>query len=273
VPTLPPAPPARSEPEPHRYRQVAESFGADPERYDRARPRYPGALVDRIVAASPGPEVVDVGCGTGIAARQFRAAGCQVLGVEVDGRMAEVARRDGFEVEVAAFEDWDPAGRRFDAVIAGQAWHWVDPVAGAAGAAQALRPAGRLAAFWNVFQPPPGLAEAFAGVYQRVTPGLPFTPWARPALDVYAGIFTKASDGIRQAGGFGDPEQWRFGWEQSCTRDEWLDQVPTHGGHSQLPPGKQQAILAGLGAAVDAAGGSFTMRYTTVAVTAVRAAS
>jgi hypothetical protein len=59
--------------EPHRHRQVAESFGADPGRYDRARPGYPAALVERIVAASRG---------TGIAARQFQAAGCRVLGVD-----------------------------------------------------------------------------------------------------------------------------------------------------------------------------------------------
>ena len=44
--------------EPHRHRQVAESFGVDPERYDRTRPRYPDGLVDRIVAASPGPAVL-----------------------------------------------------------------------------------------------------------------------------------------------------------------------------------------------------------------------
>lgn len=76
-------------PEPHQYRQMAESFGIDPGRYDRTRPRYPDALVARIVAASPGPDVLDVGCGTGIAARQFQAAGCRVLGVEPDQR-AEV---------------------------------------------------------------------------------------------------------------------------------------------------------------------------------------
>ncbi|MFZ0170204.1 MAG: class I SAM-dependent methyltransferase, partial [Acidimicrobiales bacterium] len=87
-------------------------------------------MVDRIVAASHGPDVLDVGIGTGIAARQFQAAGCRVLGIEVDARMAEVARRCGLEVEVAAFEAWDPAGRAFDAVISGQTWHWVDPVAG-----------------------------------------------------------------------------------------------------------------------------------------------
>src|SRR6516165_6334275 len=116
--------------EPHQHRQVAESFGSDAERYDRARPGYPGALVERIVAASPGRDVLDVGCGTGICARLFQAAGCRVLGVDPDPRMAELARQGGTEAEVAKFEDWDPAGRTFDAVIAGQAWHWVDPDAG-----------------------------------------------------------------------------------------------------------------------------------------------
>ena len=267
MPTVPPERAPLAESEPHQARQVAESFGSDAERYDRTRPRYPDALVDRVVAASPGPDVLDVGCGTGIAARQFRAAGCRVLGVEPDARMADLARRNGLEVEVAAFEAWECAGREFNAVIAGQAWHWVDPVAGAVKAAQALKRGGRLAVFWNVFQPPPDVGEAFAAVQRRVMPG---NFWTRPILDVYLVMFTKAADGIRQAGAFGDPEQWRFDWDRPYTRDEWLEQVPTFGGHSQLPPAKQQEIMAGIGAALDAVGGSFTMHYTTVAVTAAR---
>ena len=249
---------------------MAESFGSDAERYDRARPRYPDAMVERIVALSPGPDVLDVGIGTGIAARQFQAAGCRVLGVEVDGRMAEMARRNGLEVEVAAFEAWDPAGRAFDAVISGQAWHWVDPVAGAAKAAQALRPGGRLAVFWNAGQPPPDVTEAFAAVYRRVMPDLPFNPWAMPASDAYAVLCAKAADGIREAGAFGHPEQWRFGWQRPYTRAEWLDQLPTIGSHAQLPPAQLDELLAGTGGAIDAMGGSFTMRYTTVVVTAAR---
>src|SRR5664279_5429531 len=134
-------------PEPHRHRGVAESFGVDAARYDRTRPPYPDALVERILAASPGNDVLDVGAGTGIEARQFQAAGCTVLGVEPDERMAAFARGRGVEVEVATFEAWDPAGRDFDAVIAGTAWHWVDPVAGAVKAARVLRPGGRLAPF------------------------------------------------------------------------------------------------------------------------------
>ena len=64
-------------------------------------------------------------------------------------------------------------GRTFDAVIAAQAWHWVDPVAGAAKAAAVLRPGGRLAVFWNAFQPPAELRAAFGAVYQRALPDSP----------------------------------------------------------------------------------------------------
>jgi SAM-dependent methyltransferase len=256
---------------------MAESFGVDAERYDRTRLRSPDAMVDRIVTASPGNDVLDVGCGTGIEARQFQAAGCTVLGVEPDTRMADFARRSGVEVEVATFEAWDAAGRTFDAVIAGTAWHWVAPVAGAAKAAQVLRPGGQLAAFWHVFEPPPEVAEAFAAVYRRVMPDSPFTAPpssdaqpTRSALDGYQALLTKAADGIREVDGFSDPEQWRFDWQQPYTRDEWLDQVPTHGALTQLPPDKLAEVLEGVGTAVDAIGGSFTMPYTTVVVTAAR---
>jgi SAM-dependent methyltransferase len=227
-------------------------------------------MVDRIVASSPGTSVLDVGCGTGIAARQFLAAGCSVLGIDVDQRMAEMARRSGIKVEVAAFEAWDPGGRLFDVVASGQAWHWVDPVAGAASAAGALRSGGRLAVFWNVFQPPPDMGEAFSAVYRRVLPDSLFSRGFDAIVEGYATFSTKAADGVRAVGAFGDPEEWRFDWERSYSRDEWLYQLPTFGGHSQFPSTELDELLAGIGAVIDAVGGSFTMQYTAVVVTAVR---
>jgi SAM-dependent methyltransferase len=255
----------------HEARAVAESFGSHPERYDRTRPRYPEAMVERIVAASPGRELLDVGCGTGIAARQFKAAGCRVLGVEVDGRMAEFAQRTRLDVEVSKFEDWDAAGRTFDAVIAAQAWHWVDQVAGAAKAASVLRPRGRLAVFWNAQQPPAEVAEAFAEVYRRVLPDTPFSKGAAGGLEAYSAFLTKAADGMHRVGAFSDAEKWNLDWERSYSREEWLDQLPTFGGHSLFPPATLEEVLAGIGAAIDAVGGGFTMRYATVVMTAVRA--
>lgn len=66
-----------------------------------------------------------------------------------------------------------------------------------------------------------------------MVPDSPFnvqpTRQARDRLNQHQVLFTKAVDGIREVGGFSDPEQWRFDWERSYTRDEWLDQMPTLG--------------------------------------------
>ncbi|GCD92412.1 methyltransferase type 11 [Embleya hyalina] len=243
----------------------------DAERYDRTRPRYPQALVDRIVAAAPGPDVLDVGCGTGIVGRRFRAAGCTVLGVDPDARMADWARGRGLDVEVATFEGWDPAGRTFDALVCGQAWHWVDPVAGAAKAARVLRPGGRLALFWNAARPEPELAASFAEIHRRLLPDSPAALQTPADIDrAYSTMCAHAADGLRTAGGFAEPEQWRLDWRHTYTRDEWLDQVPTIGVYTRLAPDVSAELLAALGAAIDAAGGDVPVAYDTLTLTTTR---
>jgi hypothetical protein len=54
------------------------------------------------------------------------------------------------------------------------------------------------------------------------------------------------------------------------TRDAYLDVVPTQGGHNLLEPQQLADVLAGVGAAIDAAGGTFTVRYATLAFVATR---
>jgi SAM-dependent methyltransferase len=253
-------------PEVHQQRETAESFGADASRYDRARPSYPAALVSRIVAAAPGPDVLDVGTGTGIAARLFRDAGCRVLGVDVDERMASAARDSGIDCEVAKFEQWDPAGRSFDALIAGQTWHWIDPAAGAIKAASVLRPGGRLALFWNAFEPPPPLRRAFGEVQARILPQAP-NAWAFEGsiADGYARMVAAAADGLDATGSFGTVEEWRLEWDFGYSTETWLDVLPTFGGlGSRVPPGLLRTLLDGYAEVIDAAGGSFVMHYTTV---------
>jgi hypothetical protein len=90
---------------------------------------------------------------------------------------------------------------------------------------------------------------------------------------MYQAGYAKFADKIRETEQFNDPEQWRFDWEQSYTRDQWLALLPTTGGLTQLPPDKTADILNAVGTAIDTLGERFTMQYTTLATTAVRTGS
>jgi len=244
-------------------RSRAESFGSVADLYDRARPSYPPALIDALLADG-GRTVLDVGCGTGIAAALFAARGCEVTGVEVDARMAEIARGKGLEVEVSTFERWDDRGRRFDVVSSGQAWHWIDPRAGAAHAADVLKPGGRIGAFWNFGDPPPDVRERLAPVYDRLAPELVnysvVLDSARRAerLDVTVA-------GIKGSRRFGPVEVRHFPWVRTYDAREWADLLATHSDHQALAPARRKQLLDEVTKAI---GGVFEMPYETALVTA-----
>ncbi|ATE56361.1 class I SAM-dependent methyltransferase [Actinosynnema pretiosum] len=273
---------------PHDAREIAESFGVDADRYDRTRPSYPSGVVEAVLAAlsggsgvgggagvgdAPGVvEVVDVGCGTGIVARQFRDAGCRVLGVEPDPRMAEFTREGGIPVEVARFEEWEAAGRRFDAVVCGQAWHWIDPDAGAARAAGVLRPGGVLAIFWNAARVVGEVGERFDQVYRGLLPGAPGKGAGTFGGD-YSPLGDRAVAGVKTTAAFEEPIRLRFPWERVYQRDEWLDLLPTTGLFTRMPRELLARVLDEVGATIDSVGGELTVSYTCETVIARRGAA
>lgn len=203
----------------HEQRNRAESFGAVAEQYDRARPSYPSALIDELLADGA-RSVLDVGCGTGIASVLFKERGLSVLGIEVDARMADVARAKGIDVEVGKFEDWERAGRSFELLSAGQSWHWVDPLLGAERAAEALLPKGRIGLFWNFGGPSAELQERFDRVYAELGPKRDI-----PLERSTHGEATLA--GLRDSGAFGEPEVSSFPWSTRYDTASWLDQAAT----------------------------------------------
>jgi SAM-dependent methyltransferase len=247
-------------------RSRAESFGAVAELYDRVRPSYPPALVDALLADGP-RRALDIGCGTGIAAALLAARGCAVLGVEVDERMATVARTRCVEVEVAPFERWDARGRQFDLAIAGQAWHWIDPLAGAQKTATLLAPGGRLGLFWNFGAPPRDLAELFAPIYARLAPGV-------ESYSVLLGGQDARTDtavaGIAASGCFDAADVSAFAWTRTHDTAQWLALLQTHSDHQALAPARLQQLLQAVGEAIESVGGSFEMPYEAILVNAVR---
>ncbi|MCW2524400.1 MAG: hypothetical protein JWO63_2735 [Frankiales bacterium] len=241
----------------------AESFGASALDYDRIRPSYPSALIDELMSTAPG-QVLDVGCGTGKAARLLIERGAEVLGVEVDDRMAEVARGHGVPVETAAFETWDAQGRQFDLLIAAQAWHWVDPVAGPVKAAQVLRRPGRLALFWSFNQFEPATIAAFDAAYAG----------SRIAADSVVrrgGQLTLVDHrrALADSGLFGSIEQRHYEWRLTYSRQQWLDLIATHSDHLTLPPAELGPLLERVGQAIDGLGGEVQARYRTELLSAI----
>jgi SAM-dependent methyltransferase len=249
-------------------------FDQQADAYDRFRPTYPDVVIDELLGPVPaGLDVLDVGCGTGIASRQMAQRGAMVLGVELAPRMAEIARGHGVNVEIAAFEAWDAAGRTFDRVTSAQAWHWLDLPIATAKAASVLRPSGKLCLIWNAGSQPDDLADALEEVYARIVPPgghRLFRGYAASrSSDVRTGLDSEIG-AISAAPDFGAPTVKWFPWTQAYQRDEWLDQLVSRGDHAAFEPPVRDRLFEAIGAAIDDHGGSFVMNFETVLITATR---
>jgi SAM-dependent methyltransferase len=242
-------------------------FGEVAELYDRARPGYPDALVDDVVAVVgvPGP-ALEIGAGTGKATAQFAARGMTVHAIEPNEDMAALARRNcaaypGVTVEVVGFEDWTMQAHAFALVFAAQAWHWVRADMRAVRAADALVPTGHLALFWNIARPfDEPLQSAVDDAYRRFAPELDdLGPPARampvredPRVDLDA------------SGRFDTAEIRRYPNVGTYSTAEYLDLLNTHSDHRLLPPAQRAELLEALRSALDANGGRCERRYETV---------
>ncbi len=246
----------------HRERERALSFGSVAEMYDAARPSYPRELIDDLMALQP-LRVLDVGCGTGRAARLLQQRGCTVTGVEPDRRMAGVARKHGVHVEESSFEEWDPGGRSFDLLVSGQAWHWVDPAAGPRKAADVLRPGGHIALFWNLGAHDDSARDRLIPVYERLAPAIAATTTAlacRERSDLVS--LQQLSAEPRLA----DFELRTYAWDMTYSRDDWLAFLATHSDHVRLAAAERAALLQAVGDTIDALGGSLCFHYQTVLI-------
>jgi SAM-dependent methyltransferase len=251
----------------HEDRRRASSFGDDPERYDRVRPHYPSELIDALTVDRP-HTVLDVGCGTGIVSRLFIARGCEVVGLEPDPRMAEVAGRTGVNVEAGTIEEWEPAGRRFDLLTAGQAWHWVHPDRGAVKAAEVLRPGGRIGLFWNQANPDPSVRPALEAAYARHAPEIGQGSVVMGRRD--ASLYRSVAEALRRNGEFDAVAVEMFGHDITYSSAEWVELASSHSDHHTLPPDQLAGPLSDIRTEVDRTGGRLPVHYEVALVTGTR---
>jgi len=135
---------------------VTAVFGAVADCYASARPDYPpqlyATLTDLAGRDLDAARVVDVGAGTGIAARQMRDLGAQVVAVEPSAGM--LAKLAGTSPGVGVVRgDGNALPLRDDCadfITYAQAWHWTDPHRAVPEYRRVLGRGGSFAAWWNL---------------------------------------------------------------------------------------------------------------------------
>lgn len=217
--------------------RLGRSFDSASAFYQRARPDYPVALIERILEVTelaPDGRVLEVGCATGKATRPFAQRGLEITCIEPGPALAAAARRNlvGFgavKVEQIRFEDWAAGPEPFDLVIAAASWAWVDPDVRYRKAAEVLRPGGYLA-IWAAgpvipYDGDPFLAE-IQEVYEEIGEGRP--PNARVPRP---GELSEQCAEIEASGLFDVVDVRQFDWETTYDADRYIELLNTFSGH------------------------------------------
>jgi SAM-dependent methyltransferase len=130
-----------------------QRFSDRVEDYVRYRPDYPADILSAL-HVSPDWAVADIGSGTGISTELFLRAGCQVYAVEPNEEMRAKAEEllshyPGFVSIAGTAEAAGLPAASFDLIIAGQAFHWFDPVQTREEMVRISRPGAVVALIWN----------------------------------------------------------------------------------------------------------------------------
>ncbi len=115
-------------------------FGPSAADYALHRQGFPPSFFERVRLSG---RVLDLGSGTGSLATGFAAQGAQVVALDRSHAMLAAAPQIAWRV-VARAERCPFASNTFDAIVAGQCWHWFDGPAVARECHRLLVPGGRL---------------------------------------------------------------------------------------------------------------------------------
>ena len=220
--------------------EMSLSFGAAAGAYESGRPDYPREAVDWMLAPVRAHDralrVADVGAGTGKLTRTIVEAGAEVVAIDPDPGMLAALREHvhGVPTFVGTGERMPLPDASLDAVLLGQAWHWVDPVAASAEAARVLRAGGVLGLVWNIRdESDPWVARLTAAMH------------GSHAEEMLAG------DGPQVTAPFDRMEERTWTWTRSLTRSALLDMVVSRSYVITASESDRAAILAAVGALFD----------------------
>jgi SAM-dependent methyltransferase len=180
---------------------AARGFDTAADAYERGRPEYPAAAVDRLVIAlrlSPAAPLLDVGAGTGKLARFAAGKGTAVVAVDpAAGMLAKLAGAPRIVRLRAVAEALPLRNGAFGAAAIASAFHWFDGPTALRELHRVLRPGGRLALLWNQRDDRVGWVGALSAIVNRregTAPRYRTGSW-RSAFARAPGLFAPAEEG------------------------------------------------------------------------------
>lgn len=209
--------------------RLANSFGQAVEQYDAARPDYPQGTAEWLAPIDAGT-VVDLGAGTGKFTRALVQRGLTVIAVEPDITMLQklVANLPTVRAIPGTAEAIPLPDASVDAVVAAQAWHWVDASRAVPEVARVLKPGGTLGLVWNIRD------ETVDWVHQ---------------LSLVMGL-SRAEETMRTpieiGAPFGETEERTQAWTRDFTLDELLALVASRSAVITADEATRQRIFAGV---------------------------
>ena len=230
--------------------------------YEAARPGYPDALIEDVVAYADmklNDRILEVGCGTGQATKSFARLAFPILAIEPGPELLRGARRSlaafsNVTFLETTFEAYMASAESFRLIVAAQSWHWVSPEMRFRKAASALSPGGSLAVFGHVpVGLPASLLARLKEIYLRRT-----GRWGRPPEAWYLpdGPFKGWFDESRL---FGPVEHRIYPWRWEYTTSSYIDFLRTRSELLMLEPGKREEMLREIAEAVEDHGGAFAV--------------
>lgn len=184
------------------------------------RAGFPDSLAERLHPFGfgfAGQRILDLCCGFGDLTRMFAARGCQVTALDASSVALEQARItcDGLAVDFieAQAECTGLPDRHFDAIIAGQCWHWLERRRAAAEMARLVKPGGVLVICHFDWLPLPG--NIVAATEEMIRKWNPVWP-----MGGGTGIYPQWLADMAVAG-FGELETFSYDVAQPHARTEW----------------------------------------------------
>lgn len=241
--------------------------------YDQARPGYPDALFDDVIAFShipPDGRILEIGCGTGQATLPFARRGFSIHCIELGAELAAVARQNlapypHAVVSVGAFETWPTQHGNYDLVISATAFHWIDPAVRYQKVAHALKPNGTIALFWNTHvgtEVSTGFFQTIQAVYERIVPDMAAQ---FPGLSHPDTVPAPVKDEIDHTGLFGDVTIRRYLWNRMYDSTSYINLLNTYSDHRSLDDTIREQLFRGIAEVIDAHfGGQITKEHLTI---------